>query len=266
MALPKRQQFDLEGAAEYLSCSIGDVLYFLDQGLLRLAVSTSHVSDLVSLRLIDLPKVKQQLLKSLYNPDGIDLHRITVDQNLLEGSVPVTYIYLTHHQRNKIKDTVHALGEPNWIFQDLPGDQITIWQEGRLKGFWLFEEDSWIADTYLSREELDRLASGSSENVESGTQSAVDASDKREVPDLYAYPNLADDVARLMVDKMNQFIRENRRIAKEVELRDFVVEQEPYISYDHKAKELEIGEEQDRPTYLAFKNFKRRYQSYFGPK
>jgi hypothetical protein len=86
------------------------------------------------------------------------------------------------------------------------------------------------------------------------------------LPALYAYPNLADEVARLMVDKMNQFIRENRRIASEAELRDFVVEQEPYISYDHKAKEIEIGEEQDRPVYLAFKSFKRRYQSYFGPK
>ena len=100
MALPKRQQFDLEGAAEYLSCSIGDVLYFLDQGLLRLAVATSHVSDLVSLPVNDLPLVQQQLLKSLYNPDGIDLHRITVDQNLLESFVPVTCIYLAHHQRN----------------------------------------------------------------------------------------------------------------------------------------------------------------------
>ncbi|MDC1322832.1 hypothetical protein N8254_05290 [Pseudomonadales bacterium] len=266
MALPKRQQFDLEGAAEYLSCSTGDVLYFLDQGLLRLAVSTSHVSELVSLRLFDLPLAQQQLLKSLYNPDGIDLHRITVDQNVLEGSVPVTCIYLTHHQRNKIKDTVHALGEPIWIFQDLSGEQITVWQEGRLKGFWLYEEDSWIADTYLSREELGRLASSSSENEEPGTQSVVDTSDKKEVPDLYAYPNLADDVARLMVDKMNQFIRENRRIASEAELRDFVVEQEPYISYDHQDKQLEIGEAQDRPTYLAFRSFKQRYQSYFGPK
>ena len=266
MALPKRQQFDLEGAAEHLSCSIGDVLYFLDQGLLRLAVSTSHVSDLVSLPVNDLPPAQQQLLKSLYNPDGIDLHRITVDQNLLDSSVPVTCIYLTHHQRNKIKETAHALGEPNWIFQDLSGDQITIWQEGRLRGFWLYEEDSWIADTYLSREELDRLASGSSKSEESRTQSAVDASDKKEAPDLYAYPNLADEVAKLMVDKMNQFIRENHRIASEAELRDFVVEQEPYISYDHQDKHLEIGEAQDRPTYLAFRSFKQRYQSYFGSK
>ena len=263
MALPKRQQFDLEGAAQYLSCSVSDVLYFLDQGLLRLAVSISAAPDLVSIPLKKLPQAQQQLLKSLYNPDGIDLHRITVDQNLLESSVRVSCMYLTHHQRNKIKDSVHVLGESIWIFQDLPGDQITIWQQGRLIGVWLFEENSWITETYLPREELDRLASGSPENEESSTQANVDASDEGEVPDLYAYPNLADNVARLMVDKMNQFIRKNRRIASELELRDFIVEQEPYISYDHKAKELEIGEEQDRPNYLAFKSFTLRYRKYF---
>ena len=140
MPPPPRQEFDLEGAADYLGCSTGDILYYFDKGLLRLAVSTAHFPELTCVAFDRLPTAQQQLLNSLYNPDGIDLIRIKLDQALLDAGEPVASLYLTHHQRNKIKDTVHELGEPIWIFQDLAGEQITIWNEGSLKGSWLYEE------------------------------------------------------------------------------------------------------------------------------
>jgi hypothetical protein len=159
MPLPPRQEFDLEGAADYLGCNTGDVLYYLDKGLLRLAVSTAHFSELICVAFDRSPTAQQQLLNSLYNPDGIDLIRTKLDQALLGAGEPAASRYLTHHQRNKIRDTVHKLGEPIWIFQDLTGEQITVWHEGCLKGSWLYEERGWIVDTYLAKEELDRLAS-----------------------------------------------------------------------------------------------------------
>lgn len=265
MALSNRQEFDLDGAADYLGCSASDILYYLDKGLLRLAVSTSHVPDLISVPLNDLPLAQQQHLKSLYNPDGIDLHRITEDPTLLDGSVPVTCMYLTHHQRNKIKDTVHALGEPIWIFQNLLGEQITVWSEGRLRAFWLFEEGGWIADTHLVREELDRLVAGAGNDKEVNTQRKEDSLEAKEGAALFDYPNLADGTARLMVEHMNQFIRENHRAAGATELCDFIVERITYINYDHRDKQIQIGDEEDRPKYLSFKDFKRRYQRYFDP-
>ena len=67
-------------------------------------------------------------------------------------------MYLTHHQRNKIKDTVHQLGEPIWLFQDFAGEQITIWYEDSLRGFWFYEEGGWISLTTLTKEELDRFS------------------------------------------------------------------------------------------------------------
>ena len=272
MPLPPRQEFDLEGAADYLGCSTGDVFYYLDEGLLRLAVSTKNSPELTCVAFDRLPTAQQQLLNSLYNPDGIDLNRIKLGQALLDAGKPVASLYLTHHQRNKIKDTVHELGEPIWIFQDLAGEQITIWYEGSLKGSWLYEERGWIVDTYLAREELDRLATkpNSKEKVnaklkpeESPTKRKTDIASGQE---LVAYPNLADEIARLMVDQMNQFIAENGRIASEKELRDFLVAGVSYISYDHRDKQLEIGEKEDRPEYLAFRDFKRRYKNYFDPK
>ena len=38
MALPQRQEYDLEGAAEYLGCSTGDILYYLDKMLVTLVL------------------------------------------------------------------------------------------------------------------------------------------------------------------------------------------------------------------------------------
>ena len=144
MPLPPRQEFDLESAADYLALSTGDVLYYLDNGLLRLAVSTAHFSELTCVSFDRLPTAQQQLLNSLYNPDGIDLIRTKLDQALLGAGEPAASLYLTHHQRNKIRDTVHKLGEPIWILQDLTGEQITVWYEGCLKGSWLYEERGWI--------------------------------------------------------------------------------------------------------------------------
>ena len=272
MPLPPRQEFDLEGAADYLGCNTGDVLYYLDKGLLRLAVSTAHFSELICVAFDRSPTAQQQLLNSLYNPDGIDLIRTKLDQALLGAGEPAASRYLTHHQRNKIRDTVHKLGEPIWIFQDLAGEQITVWHEGCLKGSWLYEERGWIVDTYLAKEELDRLASklNSKEKVSAKLkpeESSIESkTDRASALELVAYPNLADEIARLMVDQMNHFVKENGRIASENEFRDFLVARITYISYDHRDKQLEIGDEEDRPHYLAFKSFKRRYQKYFAPK
>ena len=97
MPLPPRQEFDLEGAADYLGCSTGDVFYYLDEGLLRLAVSTANSPELTCVAFDRLPTAQQQLLNSLYNPDGIDLNRIKLGQALLDAGKPVASLYLTHH-------------------------------------------------------------------------------------------------------------------------------------------------------------------------
>ena len=113
MALPQRQEYDLEGAAEYLGCSAGDILYYLDNGLLRLSVSTEHSPDFVSVLFEKLSAAVQQLLQSLYNPDGIDLSRIKLDQASLDAGGAVSSLYLTHYQRNKIdllfNNAIHTL-------------------------------------------------------------------------------------------------------------------------------------------------------------
>ena len=39
MALPEREEFDLEGAADYLGCGVDDVVYYLHKGAIRLGIN-----------------------------------------------------------------------------------------------------------------------------------------------------------------------------------------------------------------------------------
>ena len=63
MPLPPRQEFDLEGAAEYLGCSVSDLRYYLDEGLLRLAFPTT---DLWAIDAILHEELSQGLQAAMY--------------------------------------------------------------------------------------------------------------------------------------------------------------------------------------------------------
>ena len=203
MALPEREEFDLEGAADYLGCSVGDVIYYLDKGLLRLAVSTDHLWELYAVLFADLSSELQEGLKSLCNPDGIDLSQITIsaDAKVIEPFPSSTYI--THFQRNKVKDTVHELGEPIWIFQDLEGEDLTIWTDKSPRAVWLYEEGGQITGTYLAKEELDRFV----DNAREGPSKAGEEVATDWLPfSLTGERN--NDIQRTMVEFGNRFYRE----------------------------------------------------------
>ena len=110
--------------------------------------------------------------------------------------------------------------------------------------FLILDNEGWITHTAITKEELDRFSGNADEKI--------DEEKTNPKHELFKYPNLADEIARLMIDQMNQFIRENKFVASEQALRDFIVER-TYVSYDHRDKQLEIGEEEDRPVYLSFR-------------
>ena len=203
MALPQREEFDLEGAADYLGCSVGDVLYYLDKELLRLAVSTDHLWEVYAVRFADLSSELQQELKSLYNPDGIDLIRIKISGAARNIEPFPSSIYITHFQRNKVKDTVHELGEPIWIFQDLGGEELTIWTDKSPRAVWLYEEGGQITGTYLAKEELDRFV----DNALEGPSKAGEEVASGWLP-FSLTGKRHNDIQRTMVEFGNRFYRE----------------------------------------------------------
>ena len=254
MALPQRQEYDLEGAAEYLGCSTGDILYYLDKGLLRLAVSTEHSPDFVCVPFEKLSAAVQQLLQSLYNPDGIDLSRIKLDQASLDAGGAVSSLYLTHHQRNKIKDTVHELGEPVWIFQDLTGEQITIWYERSLRGFWLCEEGGWIVGTFLDKGEMDRLL----QTKPAG--SVASASESIDLKPFQVPKGRVDEIAEAMVAYGNLYYEEKKRGPTPIDLQAFMLERggkSLQLIYDSRGEDFVFSH---KP--LSKRAFNDRYKQY----
>ena len=266
MTLMQRRDFDLEGAADYLDCSVGDVLYYLDKGLLRLAALTDHLSEVYAVLFADLSAELQEELKSLYNPDGIDLSQIKISADAKVIEPFPSSIYITHFQRNKVKDTVHELGEPIWIFQDLEGEELTIWTDKSPRAVWFYEEGRQIAGTYLAKEELDRFADNALEDPsKAGEEVASDwlpfsLTGKRH-----------NDIQRTMVEFGNRFYREKGLVPTADQLIAYLAdnysstgfrirsEQEKQQATGNGKKDFEFSGEG-----LNRKSFDDRYSSYLN--
>ena len=209
MALPERQEFDLESAAAYLGCTTSDILYYLDKGLLRLAVSWSESPKFFCVPFEKLSMEQQQTLKSLYNPDGRAMAEVVLDQLPSDLDPYTAPLYLSHYQRDWIKNTIHEFGEAMWIFQNLRGERITIWLEGRLEGFWFYEENGWIAWSYLAREELDRLNTSPEPEPELKPEPVSD-----DQPAYAAPPKKPNEASLLIVEYANKYYLEYKKHPK----------------------------------------------------
>jgi hypothetical protein len=267
MALPERLEFDLESAAAYLGCTTSDILYYLDKGLLRLAVSADpSFPEFFFFSFEKLSTEQQQTLKSFNNPDGIELQQVMLD--LVPSSVrpyiaPYTApLYLSQYQRNQIKYTRHELGEAIWILENFRGERITRWHEGRLWGYWLKEENGWIADTCLAREELDRLNTSPEPEPELKPETVSDDATKKVWR--FQLPNQADDIAIAIVDYGNRYIKEkkgHRPTLKDLQGYMLLVGRDSLqLKYDSKGKDYIFG---DKP--LSERAFRTRYKNYLKP-
>ena len=263
MALPGRRHFDIGSAAEYLGCSVSDLRHYLDEELLRCAFPTT---ELEAVDAFDNEKLSQELQAKLNQlpdaPDQDDFEKIR--RRIPEVSRCPEFLYVSSYHRKAVLAARNELRRAIYFFESFEGQPLNIWTRGSLDYFWAERgEDGELRDTVLPREELDRFSGVSSESAT--IEPKVDRTDAALNPKqhMFNYPNLADEVARLMTDQMNQYIKENGVVASENILRDFIVER-TYASYDHRDKQIEIGDEEDRPVYLSFKSFKRRYNDYFG--
>ena len=77
MSLPQRNHFDMESAAEYLDCSVSDLRYYLDEGMLRLAFSTRELWAVDTIAHEELSQSIQDAINRLPDPpDRSDLKKI----------------------------------------------------------------------------------------------------------------------------------------------------------------------------------------------
>lgn len=265
MALPERRHFDIESAAEYLGCSVSDLNYYLDEGMLRFAFYITE--DWMPLDAFAHDDLSQELQTKMYRlpdlPDDHDFKKIK--RKAPEKSSCPGFLYVSGYHRRLALEKMNADGARIYYFETLNGESINIWAWGSLSyALSHLREDGELSGTVIPREELDRFAPEAKGKAKPNEKTVEPKPDKSEEVRLFAYPKLADEIAQLMTDQMNRFIKENGQIASEKILRDYIVEG-TYVSYDHRDKQLEVGDEEDRPVYLSFKSFKRRYNNYFGP-
>jgi hypothetical protein len=285
MSLPPREEFDLESAAKYLDCSDSDVRYYLEKGDLRLAIPVSLFQPFHAILFDELSVKMQDKLESLYNPAHRDLLNIKLDRDVDTIEIG-DFVYLHHHQRDRIIRTIHQLGEPIWIFESFEGEKITIWYDNvtafelwkdelwyekaeRFEGtpfydknpalLWFYQEEGWICDTVLSREELDKHKPN---DVEVPTEPKVN-----ELP--FKLPEKVNETASVMVEYGNSFYKEHGYVPTYTELENYLLKHAEVIGFNVRSKdEMDLGFGGARHKYdfngygVSNQQFKARYKTY----
>ena len=161
MPLPPRQEFDLEGAADYLGCSAEEFSLHLHLGDVRLAITTDGLDYDFAAPLKDLPlRVQKEITGVLADGEFVDiLNPPTLDSSPATSLKP-NYLYLSREARQLLVGSSN--GQVIQEFQALDGQQVTIWRNGELgsavlKRLFLLANDDWISDTEITKEELDRF-------------------------------------------------------------------------------------------------------------
>ena len=115
MALPQRQEYDLEGAAEYLGCSVSDLNYYLDEGMLRFAFYITE--DWMPLDAFAHDDLSQELQAKMYSclmlPDDNDFKKIK--RKAPEKSSCPGFLYVSGYHRRLALEKMNA-EEPGLLF------------------------------------------------------------------------------------------------------------------------------------------------------
>ena len=159
MALPERRHFDIESAAEYLDCSVSDLRYYLDEGMLRLAFPTI---ELEAVDTIVHEELSQRLQDTMYRlpdpPDKSDLEKIKLQRKEPDCYHCPEFLYISGYHRKTALERIGESGRGIYYFETLEGQLVNIWDYGSLSYWWVYpREDGELSETILPREELDRF-------------------------------------------------------------------------------------------------------------
>ena len=204
--VPQRQEYDLEGAAEYLGCSSDELALHLHRGEVRLAVTTDGLDYDFAVLLKDLPlRVQKEITSVLADGEFVDILNPPTLDAVPNSSFKPNYLYLSRETRQLLVGSSN--GQIIQEFLALDGQQVTIWLNGELgsgvlKRLFLASSDGWITHAAVTKEELDRFLG----------QSAPDSSEPKPV---YAVPpKKPTEEAIMIVEYANQFYWEHGKHPK----------------------------------------------------
>ena len=261
MALPERRHFDIESAAEYLGCSVSDLRYFLDEGMLRLAFPTTELWAVDTIAHEELSQSIQDAINRLPDPpDRSDLEKIK--RKGRDVAHCPEFLYISGYHRKTALESVNESGRTIYHFEKFNGQHVNIWLDGSLISLSLDpREDGELNDTILPREELDRLKRETETEIEPELKPEAVSDDATKKVWRFRLPNQADDIAIAIVDYGNRYIKEkkgHRPTLKDLQGYMLLVGRDSLqLKYDSKGKDYIFG---DKP--LSERAFRTRYKNY----
>ena len=275
VALPERQQFDIEGAAEYLGVSVNTAKHHVINGDLRYAIESFYFSSMKVVALEDLPKTtKGKLLDAKDKGWDSDEHSPALLKGKSLESVAWAkapeHLYFSHRS---IKESFwHENGElQGWLFshllEDANGSLVSLWKPSETQGQWHsaqckvgqfsewnkhidnFDTDNPLYPCLLTLEELERFSGGSK-----GREIAQEP---------FVLPMKADDIAEAMCEYGNRYFREYGKTPTALELRGYMLtegKEALQLSFDSREKEFSFG-----GTPLKERQFKESVSNYIVP-
>ena len=268
MALPERRHFDIESAAEYLDCSVSDLRYYLDEGMLRLAFPTI---ELEAVDTIVHEELSQRLQDTMYRlpdpPDKSDLEKIKLQRKEPDCYHFPEFLYISGYHRKTALERIGESGRGIYYFETLEGQLVNIWDYGSLSYWWVYpREDGELSETILPREELDRFK----RETELESEPELKPQPQPHLPDLpFKSPQKPNEVSIVMVDYGNRFFEENKRTPNPTELINFLLLHSEKIGFRIRTDdEMENGTGDAKKRYdfngagLSERQFKDRFKTY----
>jgi hypothetical protein len=266
MALPERRHFDIESAAKYLGCSVSDLRYYLDEGMLRLAFPTRELWAVDTIAHEELSQSLQDAINRLPDPpDRSDLKKIKRKER--DVAHCPEFLYISGYHRKTALERIGESGRGIYYFETLEGQLVNIWDYGSLSYWWVYpREDGELSETILPREELDRFK----RETELESEPELKPQPQPHLPDLpFKSPQKPNEVSIVMVDYGNRFFEENKRTPNPTELINFLLLHSEKIGFRIRTDdEMENGTGDAKKRYdfngagLSERQFKDRFKTY----
>ena len=269
--IAKRLHFDLQGAAEYLGISLGDVEYYIKEGDLRYGIEKFYFSKM---KLVPLERLDATQQRSIQDRKGAYYQTakhspVTLTEAKLASLEPIdtpNYLYFRH---TVIKDCYwfedgHEAGHIYaQLLENLDGSLVSLWlpsDETASEWFaaicpvgkfadWNHNYDNYDIDQpiypcVITREDLDRLK---------GKEST-----ETDLP--FKLPKVTNEIAEAMCEYGNRYFLENKKVPNAIELRVYMLKdgaQDLQLTFDARDKQFSFG---GKP--LSERQFKQRMQDY----